>query len=169
MKYDWDISKQRQEDLIDAYKRVAPHCWSQMQAYERTVKEPAPRYYITPRKAAEVVAKMAKGDFGFVNKMGIIKKRMYYSLFEVFMRLSETREFAGENISHIARFAVLEPAPEFFVSPSTMALIRSWMKKGRIDDNGRPMTTPAQRRAHEKLTAKRKAAKEKRLRKFQHK
>ena len=43
MKNDYEITRQMHADLIKAYINVSKHCWTQHEAYERMVKEPAPR------------------------------------------------------------------------------------------------------------------------------
>lgn len=155
MKHDYDISKQYQEDLIEAYKRVAPHSWSQIEAYRRTVKQPAKRYYITPKQAAQVISPMFRGDFSHVNAMMPNKRRMYYSLFNKVVELSEKRDFAGKSVNYIIQFAVLEPAPEFFVSHRVIAQIRSFLRNGYYEESGKVKEVPYRARSYEKLKEKR--------------
>ena len=116
MKNDYDISRQLQDDLIKAYNQVAPHCWLQVDAYKQAVKQPAPRYYVSPRQAAQVIAPMVRGDFEKVNMMLPNRRRMYYSLFQKVVELSEKRCFIGKSLLYIMQYAVSSPAPEFFCS-----------------------------------------------------
>jgi hypothetical protein len=136
-KVNYDISKQMQQDLIAAYKRVCGNCWSQHQAYERMVNEPAPRYYISPRQASQNIALMVKGDFSRVDMMLPLRREMYYSLFKVVQELSEKREFIGKSLSYIMKFAVIQPAPKFFISPIRGSIIRGFIKNGVFDENGK--------------------------------
>ncbi len=136
-KTNYDISRQMQADLIDAYKRVSPHCWTQLEAYERMVREPAPRFYISSDAARRVLAPMVRGDFRRVDKMDNNKKEMYYALFEKVIELSEKREFAGKSLTYITPFAVLQPAPWFFISADRAKHIRTFMKIGIIMRDGR--------------------------------
>ena len=136
-KVNFDISKQMQHDLISAYKRVCGNCWSQRQAYERMVNEPAPRYYISPRQASQNIALMVKGDFSRVDMMLPLRREMYYSLFKVVQELSEKREFIGKSLSYIMKFAVIQPAPKFFISPIRGSIIRGFIKNGVFDENGK--------------------------------
>lgn len=137
MKNDYDISRQFQDDLIKAYNQVAYTCYSQAEAYKKAVKQPAPRYYITPKQAAQVISRMVRGDFELVNMMRPNKKRMYYSLMEKVTELSEKRAFIGKSLIYIVQFAVASPAPEFFTAPENMRCIRSYLKNGHFDDDGR--------------------------------
>ena len=124
-------------DLIQAYKNVAPHCWTQLEAYQRMVKEPAPRYYVTAKQACQVIARMLKGDFEQVNKMLPLRRKMYYCLFDEFVSLCEKPMFYNKSACFIVQHAVTRPAPEFFISPDRAAHIRLWLKRGVIDKEGK--------------------------------
>lgn len=160
MKEDYSITKQMQEDLIEAYKRVAPTSWTQEDAYIKTVKQPAKRYYVSGKQAAEKISRMIRGDFEIVDLMGANKRRMYYSLFEKVMELSEKPAFAGKSLCFVCAFAVLEPAPEFFISPSSVERIRLCIKRGLVDDTGRTTPSGSYIRSYEKLKEKRRILKE---------
>ena len=134
MKNDYEITQQMHADLMKAYINVSGTCWTQMEAYEKMVKEPAPRYYITPKQAYQVLARMMKGDFEIVDMMATGKRRMYYSLFEEVLKLSEKREFIGKSLWYIVPFAVNSPAPEFFITAERARHIRGWLKSGVIKD-----------------------------------
>ena len=137
MKNDYDITQQMHADLMEAYIRVSSKCWTQMEAYERMVKEPAPRYYITPKQAYHVLLRMMKGDFEYVDTMPESKRKMYYSLFEVVNELTMKRSFIGKSLWYIVPFAVTSPAPEFFISAERARHIRGWLKSGVIKEDGR--------------------------------
>ena len=124
-------------DLIEAYKAVAPHCWTQSEAYERMVKQPAPRYYVTPKQAYQVIAKMVKGDFEMVNMMLPLRRKMYYALYDEFVSLCEKPMFYGKSVWFIMQHAVSRPAAEFYISAERAKHIRCWLKTGVIDDEGR--------------------------------
>ena len=136
-KVNYDISKQMQHDLIAAYKRVCGNCWSQHQAYVRMVNEPAPRYYVSPKQASQIISLMVRGDFSKVEMMLPMRREMYYSLFKVVQELSEKREFIGKSLSYIMKFAVVQPAPKFFISPIRGSIIRGFIKNGVFDENGK--------------------------------
>lgn len=125
------------KDLIDAYKRVCGSCWNQSEAYEKMVLEPAPRYYVSIKQAHKVIAPMMRGDFEMVNLMIPMKREMYYSLFEVIMRLSTQAEFRGKSLYFILPFAITQPAPRFYISPTRARIIRGFMKNGTFDENGK--------------------------------
>ena len=155
MKNDYDISRQMQDDLIKAYNQVAPHCWLQEEAYKQAVKLPAPRYYVSPKQAAQVIAPMVRGNFERVNMMMPNRRRMYYSLFQKVIELSEKRCFIGKSLTFIMQFAVASPAPEFFCSFEKLHEVRSFLKNGKLDDEGRVINHKSRIDCYERLKAKR--------------
>ena len=134
---DYSLRKQFYHDLIEAYKRVAPNCWTQYEAYERMVKEPAPRYYVSAKQAYQVMSHMVKGDFERVNMMLPLRRRMYYSLYDEFVSLCEKPMYYNKSLWFIVQHAVARPAPEFFISAERAKHIRSWLKSGVLDEDGK--------------------------------
>lgn len=126
-----------QEDLIKAYCKACDGSWTMEDACAKAVKMPAPRFYVSPKTAYLMILPMVKGDFEKVNQCIPTKRRMYYELYKVVLRLAEKREFIGMSLCHIIKFAVTEPAPEFFVKPHSLYCIRLGLKKGRIEEDGR--------------------------------
>lgn len=126
-----------QEDLIKAYCKASANSWTMVEACNKAVKMPAPRFYISPKQAHAVISPMIKGNFDIVNMFCPRKRRMYYELFEVVNRLIEKREFIGKSLWHIMQFAVVQPASEFFIDGHSLYCIRNDIKKGRIDDSGK--------------------------------
>jgi hypothetical protein len=101
------------------------------------VNEPAPRYYVSPKQASQNIALMVRGDFSRIEMMMPLRREMYYSLFKVVQELSEKREFIGKSLSYIMKFAVVQPAPKFFISPIRGCIIRGFIKNGVFDENGK--------------------------------
>lgn len=121
---------------MEAYKKVCGTCWSQQEAYEKMVKQPAPRYYITAKQGYQVISKMMKGDFEMVNLYFPRRRRMYYSLFETTCKLMEKPAFYNKSLRYIMQFAVVQPAPEFFIGTQRARQIRRWLKSGTITPEG---------------------------------
>lgn len=155
MKNRYDISKQFQDDLIKAYNSVAPCSWTQEEAYRKAVKLPAPRYYVSAKQAAQVIAPMVRGDFERVDMMHPNRRRMYYSIFDKVIEMSEKRAFIGKSLTYIVQHAVASPAPEFFVSHHALAQVRSFLKNGYFDNEGRAPHVPHREKAYEKLKKRR--------------
>jgi hypothetical protein len=134
---DYGISRQMQEDLIKAYCKACDGSWTMEDACAKAVKMPAPRFYVSPKTAYLIISPMVKGNFEKVDLCNPSRRRMYYELYKVVLKLAEKREFVGESLWHIINFAVTQPAPEFFVSPHSLYCIRLNLKKGRIEEDGR--------------------------------
>jgi hypothetical protein len=161
MKNDYDITRHYQDDLIKAYNSVAYTCLTQLEAYKKAVKQPAPRYYVSPKQALQVISPMVKGDFERVDMMMPNRKRLYYSLFEKVVELSEKRAFIGKSLLYICQFAVASPAPEFFVSPRAIDNVRRFLKNGYFDDSGKVcVEIPYRTRSYERLKEKRRRIRE---------
>ena len=134
---DYSLRKRMYCDLMEAYKEVAPKCWSQHEAYERMVKQPAPRYYVTAKQAYQVIARMVKGDFETVNKMNPLRQKMYYALYDEFVALCEKPMFYNKSVWFIIQHAVVRPAAEFYIAPERARHLRCWLKSGVINSEGR--------------------------------
>ena len=160
MKNNYSISKQMYEDLIKAYIQVAPHSWTQKDAFKKTVKQPAPRFYVSPKQAAQIISPMLRGDFSKVDSMLPNRRRMYYCLYNRVVEMSERWQFVNKSLSYIMQYAVVTPAPEFFISCNQMTNIRTYLKLGHITDEGKLVVTPARARSYEKLVEKRRRMKE---------
>lgn len=128
-KYNYDLIVAQREDLMNAYRRIAPHCHSQKEAWEKTVSSAAPRYYVSARQAWDRLRHMIVGDFSEVDAMRPLKKEMYYSLFEKYIELSQKKQFVGKSLWFTCQFVVLEPAPKFFTKPKNLKFIFSFYKK----------------------------------------
>ena len=128
-KKNYDLIVCQREDLMKVYRTVAPHCHLQKEAWEKVVSSPAPRYYVSARQAWDRLRRMVVGDFSVVDKMKPIKQRLYYSLFNKYIELSQKKQFAGKSLWFVCQFLVVEPAPEFFMQPKNLKFIFCYYKK----------------------------------------
>lgn len=117
------------DDLMAAYREVAPKCWTQMEAWEKTVKHPAPRYYISQRQALQRLMPMTRGDFSAILKMKPSRQRLYFSLFERVRQMSQLPEYADMSLYRLIPYALLSGAPEFFITPGCMEVMYPNYKK----------------------------------------
>lgn len=115
---------------MTAYRAVAPRCWTQEEAWVKTANHPAPRYYVCPEHAFNIMRVMAVGDFSVVNSMkNPLSRAKYYSLFDKLKKESERKCYIGKSLRFICDFLVLLPAPSFFVEPETVRQIFHYYKK----------------------------------------
>lgn len=117
------------EDLLRAYREVYVTCRSQKEAYLKTVKHPANRFYITPKQAYDRLRLMVRGDFSEVEKLRPTQRRMYYDLFEKLNAMSQRKEFIGKSLWFICPFLVSQPAREFYMSVESFKDIFPNLKK----------------------------------------
>ena len=133
-KTNFDINVQMRKDLMMAYAKVSHTCLTTQQAFKHTVKQPAPRFYVSRKQAYQMVSKMIQGDFSMVDRMPSNRKRMYYELFDRTQDAIQKREYKGKSLWHIMQFIVIQPAPEFYMSYRTFEKIFSFMREGRLED-----------------------------------
>ena len=78
---------------------------------------------------------MMKGDFSEVRKMKENKRRQYASLFNVACKLMNKRCYRKKKLFYIMQFAVLEPAPEFFVDWRSFQKIFQCVQDGHFKNS----------------------------------
>lgn len=149
-----------QIDMTKAYCEESGRSWTMQEACERAVKHPAPRFYISHKQAFQIISPMMKGNFIIVDAMQDNRRRMYYTLFNVVLELSEKREFHGKSLWYIVQHAVCQPAPEFFVGGGALYKTRLLIKQGYIQEDGRCVGDKNRERAYAKLRASRQKMKE---------
>lgn len=125
----FELTCKMREDLMNAYREVYIKCHSQKEAYMKTVKRPAPRFYVTPKQAYCMLRQMVRGDFSKVEMLAPQKQNMYMELFGKLQQLSQRQEFIGKSLWFICQFLVSQPASEFYISAETFKDIFPSMKK----------------------------------------
>lgn len=116
--------------LMEAYNEVYRHCWTQQEAWRRTVRHPAPRFYISPKQARLVVAPMLRGDFSVLEGMMPTRQRMYRCIYDRVLKAAQKPEFVGKSLNFIIPHIVCQPAPEFFIGPESMRKTFRFLRKG---------------------------------------
>ena len=116
----FSLTIQMRKDLAEAYRHVYASCRSQGEAWRKTILQPAPRYYVSPKRAYHVMIDMIKGDFSVVDGMPAKKRKMYYDLFQNVQDMTQKTEYIGKSLWFICQFAVNSPAPEFYISTEAL-------------------------------------------------
>lgn len=119
-KIDFDITWQFHCDLMAAYRRIAPTCWRQAQAWRLVAESPAPRFYISGDACARVLRRIRNEGTGFLDDIRESKKRMYLELWVRFQRLCRNRDYMDISFIGLCDILVMQPAPEFYCSPGTV-------------------------------------------------
>lgn len=129
VKRNFELACKMRGDLMDAYREVYTKCHSQHEAYVKTVKHPAPRFYITPKQAYEIMRQMIAGNFTEVNSYPPRKQAMYAEMFGILQQMTQQREYMGKSLWFICQFLVTQPASEFYISVETFRDIFPYMKR----------------------------------------
>lgn len=111
---------------MKAYREVCADCpqgTTQIQVYEMVVNKPAPRFYIDPRSALQVLSPIMRGDRSALEQMKPLRRQMYEDLFDVVMRLSQKKDYWCKSLYVILKDAVLQPAPRFYINTMRMGQI----------------------------------------------
>ena len=101
----FELTCKMREDLMEAYREVYTKCRTQREAYEKTVTHPAPRFYVTPNQAYDMLRQMVMGDTSKIEKLS--PKILWF----------------------ICQFLVSQPASEFYISADTFKDIFPSLKK----------------------------------------
>lgn len=125
----FELTCKMREDLMNAYREVYARCRSQKEAYRKTVKCPAPRFYVTPKQAYCMLRRMVRGDFSKVQTLAPHKQSMYMEMFGKLQQISQRQEFIGKSLWFICPFLVAQPASEFYISVETFKDIFPSVKK----------------------------------------
>ncbi len=110
------------DELMKVYCKVLREydVRTQTEAFERTIRHPASRFFVEPRRAHQNIYPMLRGDYSRLEKMKPLRQEMYKALYDVVMRLSQKRQFWGKSPYYIVKFAILEPAPRFYIGVEKM-------------------------------------------------
>lgn len=125
----FQLTVQMRDDLMKTYREVYASCHSQAEAYRKTVKHQAPRYYVSPRQAYNILRLMVQGGKTVLVNMTPTRKRMYLDLFDKLQVLTQRKEFIGKSLWFICQFLVAEPAPEFYFDEESMRVLFSAYRK----------------------------------------
>lgn len=86
-------------DMMKVYKEVYSSCWTQREAWEKTIHHPAPRFYISGKQAYEILRPMFfYNDFSALETMKPTRRRLYQALYQVVKEMINKREFLGKSL-----------------------------------------------------------------------
>lgn len=129
VKRNFELTCKMREDLMDAYREVYTKCHSQREAYIKTVKHSAPRFYVSPKQAYDILRPMITGDNSRLQTLPPLKQKMYLELFDILKQMFQRQEFMGKSLWFICQFLVAQPASEFYISVNTFKDIFPSLKK----------------------------------------
>lgn len=123
-----DYADQRDAFLQSVYRRLIAKCdvIRVPEIMAKVVKEPAPRYWISEQRAAEIIIEYIKGITPPLPHRPV-HKRLYDSLYE---RYLQERKYRPDDTIAIIMFDVVNsPAPESFITPQSASVLLSRYRK----------------------------------------
>lgn len=120
MKRDTYLYDMKIKELLKVYREVAPNCITQKQALERVVRHQASRFFIQPHAAyCKLNGIFRKGEER-INVTKAAEVRMYDEIYKRVLELSESPEHFGKSLYELCEIVVNQPAPEFYIEPSSL-------------------------------------------------
>lgn len=119
------FKEEMKRDLMKVYREVTSEgeFRNQQEAFQRVVEHEAQRFYVDAKWAHQRLSPMMRGDRSGLEKMNPLTRQMYEDLFDVVVRLSQKDFFYGRKLHRIVQFAILEPAPRFYIGLRRMEQI----------------------------------------------
>lgn len=129
-----ECSEERVIDLMKAYDDYILRCSHirMPDVYRHIASLPAPRFYVSEIRASVVVSAMLSGRSSLYSGMRALKREMF---FEICRRVKLVRtDRPWLSVLECCREVVVQPAPLFYISPSTVKCIickyrEQWKKK----------------------------------------
>lgn len=111
----------RNRELVSAYfesirrlKSTEEQC-----CFRAAASSPASRFWVSERRATEVINKMMRGES--IAKMSGTKRKMFVELFRRVREYIDTHP--GSSVPDATFAAVNSPAPEFYLTPGSARVI----------------------------------------------
>lgn len=123
-----DFTEARNKELLRAVRRlvVESRGLSMAEVYGHAVCQPCSRFWVSERRAAEVISRMLHGENPDWKSFPL-RRKMYG---ELYRRVTAWREEnPGHPLSDAVFAAVNSPAPEFYLTPQSAAVIVSRVMK----------------------------------------
>lgn len=120
---------ERNKDLYDAYRDVISNTCGSVSLEEilkRTVRHPARKFYISVRRASDLVGAVERGD---EIKVSPERRRM---IDDIIIRVNHERDkYPDKCLRFILEEVIDSPAPEFYLKPTSANIILHHEKKRR--------------------------------------
>ena len=118
-----EFGHKRDSELLKAFRRavVESETTDTDEFYRLAAASPSTRFWVSERRASEVIGQMLKGRS--IEKMTPMRQKMYRELYR--RALLYIEEHPGCTIYDAAFAAVNTPAPEFYLTPLSCRVILS--------------------------------------------
>lgn len=116
-----ELSRERRKALLKAYMHhiAVADSISIPDICARIVRSPAPRFWVTPMRAAIVLSRIIRGD-----PLDYMRPTTREMFFEIHRRAVELmRQCPDDTLLSISRRVVESPAPEWYLTPDTVKVL----------------------------------------------
>lgn len=117
----------RNSDLMRAYRNEAQKAGNIFlpDLLRRVVNSPSVRFWVSPERAAIVIARIMRGDR--LPEMRPLRREMFFEIYRLAMDLQQ--QHPEMPVSHLAEIVVHMPAPKFYMTPGSAKVIIHKIKK----------------------------------------
>lgn len=98
----------------------------------RVVNSPSVRFWVSPERAAIVIARIMRGDT--LPEMRPLRREMFFEIYRLAMELHKQQP--DLPVSHLAEIVVHMPAPKFYMTPGSAKVIIHKIKKQQKKNKG---------------------------------
>ena len=130
-----EYSRERSDDLMRAYDEYIASCGHirMPDVYERIVKMPSRRFWVSDIRATLVVSAMMRND-ARKERMWPLRRKMYEEIYRRVTALRRERPWL--TVSESCAIVVSGPAPEFYLTPGSAKMMvcrarKEWMRRKR--------------------------------------
>ena len=118
---------QRNSDLMRAYRNEVAKAGNVFlpDLLQRVVNCPSARFWVSPERAAIVIARINRGDK--LKEMRPLRREMFFEIYRLAMQLHKQQP--DLPVSHLAEIVVYMPAPKFYMTPGSAKVIIHKIKK----------------------------------------
>ena len=122
-----EYSGERIAALMLEYEKYIASCSHirMSEVFEHIVNQPCSRFWVSEVRAAVVVAAMLRGDS--LAGMHPAKKEMFSEIFRRFLLMRS--DFPERSLSRLVSHIITQPAPKFYLSPSSAKIMFYKAKK----------------------------------------
>lgn len=127
----FEYESQRNHELRKAYKRalVTSADSRSTECLKIAVNSPCSRFWVSEERAAVVVASLMRGE-NPLDSMGPNKRGMYEEIYNRF--ISALNENPETPIRDLVHDIVMQPAPRFYLTPTSAGVILSKMREKKL-------------------------------------
>lgn len=122
----FEYEKERNEDLLRAYRLCETKTLYKQSIYAMTVLMPARRFWVSEERATAVISQMLRGKTT-IRWMRPNKRTMFAEIYRRVLRLMQ--EKPSEPLAHLVFEVVNSPAPQFYLTPGSAKIIICKIKR----------------------------------------